>query len=354
MDQFTNGGRDRAFEALRASEELHRATLTSISDAVFLTDDEGVFKFVCPNVDVIFEYAPDEVHAMGRIGRLLGDNLFDRRQLADRGEVRNIECEATSKSGGRRDLLVHVKQVSIQDGTTLYSCRDVTERKRAEEALRGVSGRLINAHEQDRIQLARELHDDVAQRLSLLSIELDVLEERLGNAPVDCCAQVQSLSTAAKELAMDLHRLAHQLHPARLEQLGLAAAIRGFCQELSKAHHITIDVDIQALPTSLGQDVTLCLYRVTQEALQNVVKHSGVAAAAVRLAVAGDEVRLEIVDRGVGFDTQAAHEQASLGLVSIRERVRLVRGQLQIESKNGAGTSIAIRIPTASGLPAYT
>ena len=251
-------------------------------------------------------------------------------------------------------LLVHVKQVSIQDGTTLYSCRDVTERKRAEEALRGVSGRLINAHEQDRIRLARELHDDVAQRLSLLSLELDVLEERLGNVTADCRAQVQSLSTSAKELALDLHRLAHQLHPARLEQLGLAAAIRGFCQELSKAHHVAIDVDIQALPPSLGQDVALCLYRVTQEALQNVVKHSGVGAAAVRLAGGGDELRLEIVDRGVGFDTQAAHEQASLGLVSMRERVRLVQGHLQIDSKKGAGTSVAIRIPTATGLPAYT
>jgi PAS domain S-box-containing protein len=352
MDELTNGGRTRAFEALRASEELHRATLTSISDAVFLTDNDGIFKFVCPNVDVIFEYVPDEVHAMGWIGRLLGENLFDRGELAARGEVRNIECEATSKSGGRRDLLVHVKEVSIQDGTILYSCRDVTERKRAEEALRGVSGRLINAHEQDRIQLARELHDDVAQRLALLSLELDVLEERLGDT-TDCRAQVHSLSTTAKELALDLHRLAHQLHPARLEQLGLAAAIRGFCQEMSKAHRIAIDVDIEALPASLGQEVALCLYRVTQEALQNVVKHSGVAAAAVRLAVGGGELRLEIVDRGVGFDTQAAHEQASLGLVSMRERARLVHGHLQIESRKGDGTSVAIRIPSAGGLPAY-
>jgi PAS domain S-box-containing protein len=348
MGELTNGGRARAFEALRASEELHRATLTNISDAVFLTDDDGEFKFVCPNVDVIFEYAPDEVLAMGRIGRLLGENLFERAQLASRGEVRNIECETTSKSGGRRDLLIHVKRVSIQGGTVLYSCRDVTERRRAEEALRGVSGRLINAYEQDRIRLARELHDDVAQRLSLLSLELDVLNEQLIDASADCRARARSLSVTAKELAIDLHRFAHQLHPARLEQLGLAEAIRGFCREIADAHRIAVDVEIQALPSPLEQEVALCVYRVTQEALHNVVKHSGVAAGS------GNELSLQIVDRGVGFDTHVAHEQASLGLVSMRERVRLVKGQLQIDSKKGIGTQVVVRVPIASGLAAYT
>ena len=100
----TNGGRERAFEALRESEELHRATLSSISDAVFLCDDTGAFTFVCPNVDVIFGYEPDEVHAMGRIQRLLGDNLFDPSELAARGEIRNLAREVLAKSGERRSL----------------------------------------------------------------------------------------------------------------------------------------------------------------------------------------------------------------------------------------------------------
>jgi signal transduction histidine kinase len=105
----------------------------------------------------------------------------------------------------------------------------------------------------------------------------------------------------------------------------------------------------------LSQDISLCLYRVTQEALHNVVKHSGVDAAQVRLSAGGgDELRLEIADRGIGFDTQVAHEQATLGLVSMRERVRLVQGELQIDSKKGAGTQVVIRVPIANGLPAYT
>ena len=136
MSGPTNGGREAAYQALRESEELHRATLSNISDAVFITDDEDVFTFICPNVDVIFGYAPDEVQAMGRISRLLGEGLFDHAELAARGELRNIECEVASKSGARRSLLIHLKAVAIQGGTVLYSCRDVTERKHAEEELR--------------------------------------------------------------------------------------------------------------------------------------------------------------------------------------------------------------------------
>jgi PAS domain S-box-containing protein len=135
MNEGTNGGRAEAFQALRDSEELHRATLSSISDAVFLTDDEGIFTFVCPNVDVIFGYVPDEVRAMTRISRLLGENLFDLAELAARGEIKNIEREVTSKSGERRSVLIHLKKVSIQGSTVLYTCRDVTERRRAEEEL---------------------------------------------------------------------------------------------------------------------------------------------------------------------------------------------------------------------------
>src|SRR5688500_20349467 len=114
MSDDTNGGRTRAYQALRESEELHRATLSSISDAVFLADEDGAFTFICPNVDVIFGYAPDEVQAMGRIAGLLGDDLYDRADLAARGEIRNVEREVISKTGERRTVLVHIKRVSIQ------------------------------------------------------------------------------------------------------------------------------------------------------------------------------------------------------------------------------------------------
>lgn len=144
MSDTGNGGRERAYRALAESEELYRATVSSISDAVFLTDDEGLFTFISPNVDVIFGYGPDEVLALGRIDKLLGERLFDREELAARGEVANIEREITSKSGLRRWLLIHIERVAIRPSTLLYSCRDVTERKHAEDELR--AARLDLAH----------------------------------------------------------------------------------------------------------------------------------------------------------------------------------------------------------------
>jgi PAS domain S-box-containing protein len=136
MSGPSNGGRARAYEALRESEELHRATLSSISDAVFLSDDDGVFTYICPNVDVIFGYVPDEVQAMGRIANFLGDNLFDLTELIAKGELRHIEREVTAKSGERRTVLIQIKRVSIKNGTVLFTCRDITELKQAERRWR--------------------------------------------------------------------------------------------------------------------------------------------------------------------------------------------------------------------------
>src|SRR4030095_10803079 len=163
MSELTNGARARAFQALRDSEELPRLPLSNISDAVFLTDDEGAFTFICPNVDMIFGYAPDEVQAMGRISRLLGDNLFARAELAARREIRNIERDVVSKSGEHRALLIHLKQVSIQSSTVLYSCRDVTERKQAEDELRTARLDLVHA---SRLALLGELMASIAHQIT--------------------------------------------------------------------------------------------------------------------------------------------------------------------------------------------
>jgi PAS domain S-box-containing protein len=133
--------------ALRESEELHRVTLLNMSDAVFITDDHGAFTFICPNADLIFGYGPDEIREMGRIARLLGRELVDRELLAASGEIRNIEHEIITKSGSHRALLLHIKQVAIKGGTTLYTCRDISERKEAERTLQRNEERLTLALE---------------------------------------------------------------------------------------------------------------------------------------------------------------------------------------------------------------
>jgi PAS domain S-box-containing protein len=331
-------------QALRESEELHRITLLNMSDAVFITNADGVFTFICPNVDVIFGYDQDEVRAMDRIARLLGAELIDPAQLAAQGELRNIEHQIVTKGGTLRSLLVHVKQVAIKGGTILYVCRDITERKESEKELHELSGRLINAHEQERIRLSRELHDDVAQRLTLLAAQLGVLRHRLEQAPSDIQDHVAKLAAQTVEIGSELHRLSHELHPARLQVVGLEASVRGFCEELAAAREIGIDVRIAELPQPLSPDLTLCIYRIVQEALHNVVKHSGASRASVTLTNEAGHIVLSVVDDGVGFSTVAVRKKDTLGLVSMRERARLAGGQLAVTSMPGHGTQVEVRM----------
>src|SRR5688572_22789634 len=181
-----NGGRERSYRALRDSEALHRATLSNISDAVFITDDAGAFTFVCPNVDVIFGYSPDEVLTFKVIGKLLRSDLFEESELKARGEIRNIECDVTTKGGERRTVLVHAKQVLIEKGTVLYCCRDVTELKAAEEQLRSARADLAHA---SRLALVGELMasitHEVSQPLTAIIGNASAAQHMLAKRPQD-------------------------------------------------------------------------------------------------------------------------------------------------------------------------
>ena len=330
-------------EALRESEELHRLTLLSMSDAVFITTDEGAFTFICPNVDVIFGYCEDEVRAMDRISQLLGRDLIELEHLASTGEIRNIEHEVEAKDGTRHVLLVHVKRVSIKRGTIMYVCRDITEHKQAEHVLRDLGGRLIDAHEWERRRLSGELHDGIGQLVAVLSAELAMLRGQLASAPL--VDQVDRLLAHTEDVGTELHRLSHDLHPAWLERTGLAASIRRVCTELASAHRIAIDVESAEVPAQLTNDVELCLYRIVQEALHNVVKHSGATRVTVRLEVAPGEIVLNVVDDGKGFDPVAERPMNGVGLVSMRERARQVDGSVTLTSKPGSGTHLHVRVP---------
>jgi PAS domain S-box-containing protein len=221
---------------------------------------------------------------------------------------------------------------------------DITARKQAEEAARDLSGRLINAQEAERMRLARDLHDDLSQSLALLSIELEMFGQ---NQPAER-GRVQEFSGQVKRLSSEVHRLSHELHPAKLEQLGLVAALRGFCKEFAVAHEMAIEFADRSVPRAVPEATALCLYRIAQEALHNVVKHSGGTAARVELTMEGSELRLAIVDDGVGFDPQTMRANGSLGLVSMSERARFVHGLLSVESHAGKGTRIEVRVPIAA------
>jgi len=225
------------------------------------------------------------------------------------------------------------------------SCIDITARKIAEEAAHDLSGRLIHAQEEAQARLARELHDDLSQSLALLAVELDMLGQRPPAASSEVSARMQEFSTQVRNLSSGVHRLSHELHPAKLVQLGLVAAVRGFAKELGAAHQIEVTCVFQDVPVVLPDDIALCIYRIVQEGLQNVVKHSGTPAARVVLRADAQELCLEISDRGCGFNLSTTTGGSSLGLVSMRERVRLVQGQMSLQSRQGEGTTLEVRVP---------
>jgi PAS domain S-box-containing protein len=220
---------------------------------------------------------------------------------------------------------------------------DVSERRRAEKALRDLSGRLICAQEEERKRVARELHDDLNQRLGLVAIELSQLEDEIDNQNIrrhlqKTCAQIQQIST-------EVHGLSYKLHPSKLDHLGLASAIRGLCKEISRSGKLKVSFLERELPRDMPKDLTLCLFRITQEALRNCVKHSGAQSAHVYLRGNNNSICLLISDSGRGFDPSSELLEKGLGFVSMRERVHLVSGEIRIISKPHNGTRIAVSVP---------
>ncbi len=222
---------------------------------------------------------------------------------------------------------------------------DITGRRNAESVARELGGRLINAQEAERRRIARDLHDDLSQRLALLSVELEMFGQKPPAQREVIADRMEEFSGVVKHLSSDVHRLAHELHPAKLDQLGLVAAARGFCKEVAATHEIVITFKSHEIPRELPQDVALCLYRITQEALRNVIKHSGASGARVELAAGANGLHLSVTDDGQGFDSSAAATNGALGIVSMRERVRMVQGELTVHSRPGAGTQIEVRVP---------
>jgi len=223
------------------------------------------------------------------------------------------------------------------------------ERTRADEALRTLTGRLIEAQEAERRRLARELHDGLNQQLAMLAMELGMLATK---TPEDDAAMVRAqlfrLRDRAERLSNDLRHMTHQLHPAALEHLGLVSALRSHCAEFSRHEGMRVWFHVSAEVRSTSPEVAVCLYRIAQEAIRNAAKHSQAKEAWVEIRQLRDAIRLSIVDKGVGFDLRTLRVGRGLGLVSMRERVELISGSLTIKSALGEGTCVEVRVPAVS------
>jgi PAS domain S-box-containing protein len=228
------------------------------------------------------------------------------------------------------------------------SCIDITERKALEESLHGLTGRLFSAQEEERSRIARDLHDDFSQRMVLLILELEELSQM---PPVSESVQLGSvlkMLTDTRELATDLHALSHELHSSKLEHVGLISALNGLCREIGEKHQIEVLFLSGECPHTISKEVALCLFRVTQEALANVIKHSETKNARVELTSNEHGIQLRITDSGKGFVTGEQNPSPGIGMIGMRERLRLVGGRLFVRSEPLKGTEIVAEVPLAS------
>jgi signal transduction histidine kinase len=246
----------------------------------------------------------------------------------------------------------------VQAGGTLAAwrsrkrVRQALERERAANEIRDLAGRLINAQEDERRRIARELHDDFSQRLAMLAVELELSDSATTPAPDSPAPHLADLASRVKELSTEVHRLAYELHPAKLDQLGLVAAARGFCRELGRKSGLRIAFEPGDFPRDIPADVALCLYRVLQESLHNAVRHGGTSEARVELRAEPDRLGLSVVDSGRGFDVDRARREGGLGLSSMQERVRHLAGTLEVRSEPGRGTRVEVWLPHRRNPPA--
>jgi len=225
------------------------------------------------------------------------------------------------------------------------------ELRLARDAQMQLSGRLIDAQEKERSRLAAELHDDFSQRLALLALGLENASEALPDSPRTAKQQLQELINSAGELGADIHTVSHRLHSATLESLGLEPGVSSLCKEFTDRHGIEIAFSADNIPRIVAPDVALCVFRIVQEALQNLRKHSGAARAEVSLIKRADRIFVSIYDQGKGFDMSDMKAHKGLGVQSMGERARLLSGRFKIHSKPGRGTRVeaAIPLPTTNG-----
>jgi len=269
------------------------------------------------------------------------NEAFDMRQPF------RVEYRLQRHDGEYRWILDSGVPLTSPDGAFagyVGSAIDVTDLRLAKETLSSLSGKLMEAQETERAWIARELHDDLAQRAVALAVQLHNVVQVLPNGTNEH-VRLQETSEHAAHLARDIQGISYRLHSAKLELLGLGAAAAGLCRELSEQYRVTIDFSHDGLPENLSSDMALCLFRVLQEALNNAVKHAGAPQVTVTLRGTPTEIRLQVIDCGVGFEPAWMSNRRGLGLISMRERLNLVRGEIHIDSRPGAGTTVRVRVP---------
>jgi PAS domain S-box-containing protein len=335
---------------LQSREELLKIFVKNVPAGVAMLDRN--MRYLQVSDRWCADYSADSSQILGRSHYELFPDIPEHWREVHRrgleGETSRADEERWDRKNGstlwvRWEIRPWKRSDGVIGGILIFA-EDITRRKQMEETLSTMSRKLIQSQEQERARIGRELHDDINQRIAMLAVELEHLQDN----PAEVQTRLPELRAQTMELSNDVQAMSHDLHSSKLEYLGVVAGMKSWCREFSERQAMEIDFksDISSV---VPLDVGICLFRVLQEALNNALKHSGVKRIEVQLREESGEIHITIRDLGKGFDLEAVRQGRGLGLTSMQERVRLVNGTITIESKPMGGTTIHVQVPVELG-----
>lgn len=353
--------RKRIEATLRESEATIRTLLETAAQAIVAVDTGGAVVLANRMAEEMFGYGPGELLAIPL--ESLVPERFRTRHVSHRAGFANnsrtrpmgigLDLHGLRKDGAEFPIEVSLSTVGTSRGPlSVAFVSDITLRKQAETSLRNserelraLARSLLTAQEDERRRVARDLHDDVTQRLALLSINIGKLAAGIPSSVEEIKTQLQDCQSEALEAANEVRRVSHGLHPSVIQDFGLSPALEEFCAEFAKAQGIMVTFDGPDDDAGLSPDGASCLYRVAQECLHNAAKHACATEIRVALAATGATMQLVVADNGAGFSAEGHRINRGLGLMSMKERIRMANGTFSISSEPGQGTEVVASLP---------
>jgi len=347
--------------AIRTSESTIRSLLDSSTQSVVAVSPNGKIVLVNGNTQTMFGYTREELLGQA-IEILIPDGFRAKHAVHNKGYFANpqnrpmwrgLDLEGLRKDGTTFPLEVSLSAIETTTGKLAVAfVNDITVRKRLEQAERAhtqevqaLAAGLMTAQEEERRRVSRELHDTICQQLASLAIDIAELAAHPAPPPKERLRRLRALEARVVKASEEARHLAYELHPSVLDDLGLVSALRALCREFSAKRQHMVEFISGGLPGTVPREVAACLYRVTQEALQNATKHSTADHISVALTSGEGTMSLSIEDDGVGFDIERVKGRGGLGLIGMEERVRMVNGKLSVASQAGRGTRVALTVP---------
>jgi PAS domain S-box-containing protein len=343
-----------AQEALKSSEEKYRMVVENASEAISITQD-GIVKYFNPKLLKSTGYSAQEIKSIPFLDFIHPDDrklVAERYQRRIRGEVVPISYEyrVTGKDGSTRWMVTNAALITWEGRpATLNFFTDITEEKKLRDQLTEYAHRITQVQEEEKKRIAYELHDDTAQYLAILKMQIGALamSEKIQSPEVK--EKLEYLEKDADRAFHDVRRYSHELRPVVLEHMGLRAALEQIAEDFNNLNYFTVELIVEGREPGLSEEVKLGYFRIAQEALNNVRKHSKAGKAIIDLKFQKKSLSMKVTDDGIGFNLQETRaksgKKGSLGLISMQERADLIGGRLKIESQTGRGTTIRVEMP---------